>query len=88
MKIVTYLRVSTSKQGQSGLGFEAQRYSIDAYADRMKAKVLQSFIEVESGTLNQRPQLAKALHLAKVTGATLVIAKLDRLSAMMRFFSR
>jgi DNA invertase Pin-like site-specific DNA recombinase len=85
MKIVNYLRVSTVKQGHSGLGLEAQRAALDAYAERVKAKVLQTFTEVESGKLNQRPQLAKALHLAKVTGATLVIAKLDRLSRNAAF---
>src|SRR5437868_4979419 len=85
MKIVSYLRVSTAKQGSSGLGLEAQRAAIKAYADRMQAKVGKEFVEVESGKLNARPELGAALHLAKVTGSVLVIAKLDRLSRNAAF---
>lgn len=85
MKIVAYLRVSTAKQGQSGLGLEAQAAAIAAHAHRVSGKVVATFTEVESGKLNARPELAKALHLAKVTGATLVIAKLDRLSRNAAF---
>lgn len=85
MKIVSYLRVSIAKQGHSGLGLEAQRAAIKAYADRMQAKVGKEFVEVESGKLNARPELAAALHLAKVTGSVLVIAKLDRLSRNAAF---
>jgi len=80
MKIVSYQRVSTDKQGHSGLGLDAQRVAIDNYVRQRKAKVIQSFVEIESGKINERPELNKALHLAKITGATLVIAKLDRLS--------
>src|SRR4051794_22466728 len=85
LKIVMYHRVSTMKQGQSGLGLDAQRAAIESYAERVKGRIIQSLVEVESGKLNDRPQLAKALHLAKVTGATLVIAKLDRLSRNAAF---
>jgi DNA invertase Pin-like site-specific DNA recombinase len=85
MKVVSYLRVSTQKQGHSGLGLAAQRKSIDAFIEQRGARVLESFKEVESGKSADRPQLAKALHLAKVTGATLVIAKLDRLSRNAAF---
>ena len=85
MKIVTYLRVSTERQGRSGLGLEAQRSSIEAYATGRSASIVKEFVEVESGKNNQRPQLAAALHLAKVTGSTLVIAKLDRLSRNAAF---
>ena len=85
MKLVSYLRVSTRKQGESGLGLEAQRAAIDLYATQRHGTVIQTFTEVESGKLNQRPQLEAALHLAKVTGATLVIAKLDRLSRNAAF---
>lgn len=80
MKIISYLRVSTSKQGQSGLGLEAQQSSIQAFAKQKKAEVIQTFTEIESGKNNDRPELEKAIHLSRVTGATLVIAKLDRLS--------
>jgi DNA invertase Pin-like site-specific DNA recombinase len=85
MKLIAYHRVSTAKQGSSGLGLEAQRAAIEAHAERMRAKIVRTFVEVESGKINSRPELAKALHLAKVTGATLVIAKLDRLSRNAAF---
>lgn len=84
-KLVAYLRVSTSKQQASGLGLRAQKTAIDRYAEAVGAQVLQTFTETESGKNNERPQLAKALHLAKVTGATLIIAKLDRLSRNAAF---
>lgn len=84
-KLVTYLRVSTQQQGRSGLGVEAQRAAVEAYAAQRKAEVTRTFTEIESGKLNNRPELAKALHLAKITGATLVIAKLDRLSRNAAF---
>jgi DNA invertase Pin-like site-specific DNA recombinase len=85
MKLIPYYRVSTQKQGRSGLGLDAQRTAVEAYAGRIGAKIEQSFTEVESGNNNARPELAKALHLAKVTGATLTIAKLDRLSRNAAF---
>lgn len=85
MKIISYLRVSTTKQGVSGLGLEAQREAIERYACERQALVMKTFTEVESGKSNSRPELAKALHLAQVTGATLVIAKLDRLSRNAAF---
>ena len=85
MKVVNYLRVSTRKQGASSLGLDAQRHAVEAFATSRRAKVVETFVEVESGKLNARPQLQKALHLAKVTGATLVIAKLDRLSRNAAF---
>jgi len=85
MKITTYLRVSTSRQGDSGLGLEAQRAAIAAFADKRSASIVREFVEVESGKNNDRPQLAAALHMAKVTGSVLVIAKLDRLSRNAAF---
>ena len=84
-KFVAYERVSTARQGQSGLGLEAQRNVIDGFATSRGAEVLARFTEVESGKNPNRPELGKALHLAKVTGATLVIAKLDRLSRNAAF---
>lgn len=84
-RIVAYRRVSTQKQGQSGLGLEAQAEAIAGYAGRIGATVTATFTEVESGKRNDRPELHKAIHLAKVTGATLVIAKLDRLSRNAAF---
>lgn len=85
MKIVTYLRVSTTRQSDSGLGLDAQRTAIQAYADTKQAALVKEFVEVESGKVNTRPKLAEALHLAKVTGSILVIAKLDRLSRNAAF---
>ena len=84
-KIVCYLRVSTARQGSSGLGLEAQLQAVEQYASSMSASITATFTEVETGKLNTRPELIKALHLAKVTGATLVIAKLDRLSRNAAF---
>jgi DNA invertase Pin-like site-specific DNA recombinase len=84
-RLVAYERVSTARQGASGLGLEAQRKVIEDFASSRGAEVLERFTEVESGRKADRPELAKALHLAKVTGATLVIAKLDRLSRNAAF---
>jgi DNA invertase Pin-like site-specific DNA recombinase len=80
MKIVTYCRVSSDKQGRSGLGLEAQKATIAAYAARHHATIAGAFVEVESGRNNDRPELATALRRSRVTGPKLVIAKLDRLS--------
>jgi len=66
MKIVSYLRVSTRKQGVSGLGLDAQRVAIDAYSQQRHAKVVETFTEIESGNVNARPELAKALHLVRL----------------------
>lgn len=86
MKIVTYLRVSTARQGSSGLGLEAQRNAIEGYAAARSASIVKEFVEVESGkATSNRPELAAALHLAKVTGSLLVIAKMDRLSRNAAF---
>jgi DNA invertase Pin-like site-specific DNA recombinase len=84
-KIVSYIRVSTRKQASSGLGQDAQQSAIDGFVAMRRLQLLGTFTEVESGKNNSRPELAKALHLAKVTGATLVIAKLDRLSRNAAF---
>ena len=84
-RFIAYERVSTARQGASGLGLAAQRQAIDAFAASKGAEVLARFTEVESGRKADRPELAKSLHLAKVTGATLVIAKLDRLSRNAAF---
>ena len=84
-KIVAYHRVSTDKQGLSGLGLEAQQSAIAAFAAKDGSEIVASFTEVESGKDATRPKLIAALHLAKVTGATLVIAKLDRLSRNAAF---
>jgi len=79
-KFISYLRVSTAKQGVSGLGLEAQRKAVTDYLNGGNWSLLAEFVEVESGKKNDRPELNKALAHCKLTGATLVIAKLDRLS--------
>ena len=72
-------------QHASGLGLEAQRAAIAAYAHQHKASTLASFVEVESGRNNAHPELAKAIRQARVTGSRLVIAKLDRLGRNASF---
>ncbi|RSV14625.1 recombinase family protein [Sphingomonas molluscorum] len=85
MRTVNYLRVSTERQGRSGLGLDAQRATIEAFCATRGCQPLAEYIEVESGKRDDRPELARALHHAKVTGATVVIAKLDRLSRNAAF---
>lgn len=80
MRFVVYLRVSTSRQGRSGLGLEAQQQQVHAYVQSVRGKVLESFTEVESGKDCNRPKLAAALAACRLRQATLVIAKLDRLA--------
>ena len=84
-KFVAYYRVSTARQSRSGLGLDAQKAAILAYLNGGPWTLLREFTEVESGKRNDRPQLAAALHLCKVTGAKLLIAKLDRLSRNAAF---
>lgn len=87
MKVVAYYRVSTAAQGRSGLGLEAQQAAVAQFCGGRGCDILGEFTEVESGKVNSRPELTKALHLAKVTGATLVVAKLDRLSRNVAFLA-
>jgi DNA invertase Pin-like site-specific DNA recombinase len=86
-KFVSYLRVSTEKQGHTGLGIEAQRQAVDDYLNGGSWQLLQEYVEVESGKRSDRPQLLAALAHAKATGATVVIAKLDRLARNVAFIS-
>jgi DNA invertase Pin-like site-specific DNA recombinase len=86
-KIVVYRRVSTDKQGRSGLGLDAQHDLVTAYVEREKCTVVGEFTEVETGKRNDRPELAKAIAQAKRLKATLVIAKLDRLGRSVHFIS-
>lgn len=79
-KFISYLRVSTERQGKSGLGLEAQRAAVCDYLNGGKWTLLQEVVEVESGGKDDRPKLAEAMGLCRLHGATLVIAKLDRLS--------
>lgn len=86
-KFVTYLRVSTQGQGDSGLGLEAQRAAVTAYARQVEGTITAEFLEVESGKCDDRPQLAAAFARARKTKATLLIAKLDRLARNVRFIT-
>lgn len=79
-KCVAYYRVSTARQCRSGLGLEAQRHAVAAFVSTGQHVILREFKEAESGKLNARPELQAALELCRLTGAILVIAKLDRLS--------
>src|SRR5882724_2355990 len=79
-KFVSYLRVSTDKQGRSGLGLEAQREAVKRYLDGGDWKLLAEYVETETGKRADRPKLSAALAHAKAIGATLVFAKLDRLT--------
>ena len=88
-KFVAYYRVSTKKQGRSGLGLDAQREAVTAYLASVQGSLVAEFTEVEHGTRkgNHRPQLAAALAACRVHGATLIIAKLDRLARNVAFVS-
>ena len=84
---VSYLRVSTVRQGVSGLGLEAQRSAVTAYLNGGQWNLVKEIVEVESGKRNDRPALTEALALCKRRRATLVIAKLDRLARNLHFIS-
>lgn len=89
-QFVLYFRVSTRRQGDSGLGLDAQRRDIDLYLDtyaEVPFEVLGEFTDIESGANGDRPELWKAIELAEKTGATLLVAKLDRLSRKVSFIS-
>jgi len=79
-KFVSYLRVSTDKQGRSGLGLEAQREAVSRYLNGGNWTVAAEYVETESGKRSDRPKLMAALAHAKAIGATVVFAKLDRLT--------
>jgi len=84
-KFVSYLRVSTVRQGRSGLGLEAQRKAVEDYLNGGNWKLEKEFVEVESGKKADRPKLEKAFQFCRLIGAKLVIAKLDRLSRDAHF---
>ncbi|MDO9714396.1 recombinase family protein [Paracraurococcus lichenis] len=85
VRFIAYHRVSTDRQGRSGLGLEAQRDAVQRHVAGAGGAILASFTEVESGKRNDRPELAKALAACRAQRATLVIAKLDRLARNARF---
>ena len=84
-KHVAYYRVSTPKQGRSGLGLEAQRHAVEGYLNGGDWQIVGEFTEIETGKRADRPALAKALAMCRLQGARLVIAKLDRLSRNAHF---
>jgi DNA invertase Pin-like site-specific DNA recombinase len=85
---VSYIRVSTSEQGQSGLGLDAQRQAVSEYLARESGKLLCEFVEGESGSRNDRLELTAAIELCKRYKAILLIAKLDRLARNVAFISK
>lgn len=84
MKYIAYYRVSTQKQGHSGLGLEAQKHTVAEFL-KGKGKLIAEYVEKESGKRTDRPQLDKALAHARATRGTLVLAKLDRLARNVPF---
>jgi len=90
-EIISYLRVSTGRQGKSGLGLDAQRAAIARFAEAEGLEILAEFLEVETGkgadALEQRPQLAAALEAARKARCEIAVAKLDRLSRDVAFIA-
>src|SRR3954447_7209594 len=84
-KIVAYYRVSTKKQGQSGLGLDAQRKAVSDLARQHGAKIVAEFTEIESGKRNDRVEIAKAIARARAQRGTLVIANITRLARNVAF---
>src|SRR5688500_16956154 len=87
-RFVSYLRVSTDRQGRSGLGLEAQRKTVTDYLNGGSWSLVAEFVEIESGRRGDRPELAAALALCRAHRAALVVAKLDRLTRSVAFLSR
>lgn len=90
IRYVTYRRVSTKEQGRSGLGLEAQDRDIKLYLETYSPEpweVIGEFLEVQSGSEDDRPELSKAIDLAKREKAVLLVAKLDRLSRKVSFIA-
>ena len=87
-KAVTYLRVSTQRQGASGLGLEAQRAAVETFCRGRGLEIIAEYVEIETGTAKRkRPELAAAISQAQAAGARLVIAKLDRLTRNLHFLT-
>jgi DNA invertase Pin-like site-specific DNA recombinase len=87
-RFVSYLRVSTDKQGRSGLGLEAQRETVASFLNGGNWQLVDEFVEVESGRASDRPELDKALARCRVMGATLIVANVSRLTRNPDFMTR
>lgn len=87
-KFVVYCRVSTQRQGSSGLGLEAQRQMVQGHVASVGGQVVGEFVEIESGTDDDRPELAKALAVAGRARASILVAKCDRLARSVALVSR
>jgi DNA invertase Pin-like site-specific DNA recombinase len=89
--VITYIRVSTAKQGSSGLGIEAQRQALKQFAKAEGLELVREFVEIETGkgsdAIERRPQLKAALAAAKRLKCHVAVAKLDRLSRDVHFIS-
>src|SRR4051812_8938522 len=86
-KFIAYYRVSTDRQGKSGLGLEAQQEAVRSYLNGGNWQLVAELVEIESGKRSDRPKLQEALKLCRLHGATLIIAKLDRLARNVAFVS-
>jgi DNA invertase Pin-like site-specific DNA recombinase len=86
-KFISYLRVSTDKQGERGYGIDAQRKAVDDFLNGGSWELLKEYVEVESAKRNDRPELGKALAACRKHKAKLVIAKLDRLAGNVAFIA-
>ena len=86
-KFIAYYRVSTQRQGKSGLGLDAQKGAVEEYIRNFNGEITEEFLEVESGRKTNRVQLDQALRTAKKMKCTLLIAKLDRLARNVHFIS-
>jgi DNA invertase Pin-like site-specific DNA recombinase len=85
---VAYYRVSTQKQGRSGLGLEAQQSTVRGHLEKTNRKLIAELVEIESGKNPDRPRLLEALKLCRLTRSKLIVAKLDRLARNVAFVSR
>jgi DNA invertase Pin-like site-specific DNA recombinase len=86
--IIAYFRVSTKRQGESGLGLEGQAAAVEAFAKQTGKPIVARYVEVESGRKSDRPELARALAHARRNKGTLAVAKLDRLARDVEFLAR
>src|SRR5262249_54718646 len=87
-KFVAYYRVSTDRQGRSGLGLDAQRAAVGTYLNGGSWRIVAEFTEIESGRKSERPELDKALTAARLHRCPLVVSKVDRLTRSVAFLSR